>query len=230
MRNYGPLQHRTMKEGIKDVVIPYFMARYLFFYGSLLMLILTFLLSGCATRVPLHTQLAPLPAGPVCRVAVLPFINDSDFPLGDAIVYKVFATEFQASGNYLVIQEGEILKVYQQLRILPGETPTLQQLQIIADRVNAQLLITGIVMEIREDRGEYNSIIPAIIMEIAIRQGRSGEILWTTFHRRQGTDYKKTMHFGTIHTVTGLSRQMAEEIINLWFNKGLKQCDVLPRS
>jgi len=230
MRNYEPLHHRTMKEGRKDVLIPYFMARYLFFYGSCLMLILTFLLSGCATRVPIHSQLAPLPPLPVCRVAVLPFINDSDFPLGDAIAYKVFATEFQTAGNYMVIQEGEILKVYQQLHILPGETPTLEQLQITADRVNAQLLITGIVMEMREDRGEYDTLIPEIIMEIHIRDGRSGEILWTAFHRRQGFEYKKTMHFGTIHTVTGLSRQMAEEIINLWFNKGLKQCDVLPQS
>ena len=235
MTNYEPqknepLHHKSMKEGEKDFLNPTFMTRHLFFYVSLSVLLLAFLLGGCATRVPLHTQLSPLPPGPVCRVAVLPFLNDSDFPLGDAIVYKVFATEFQAAGNYLVVQEGEILKVYQQLRILPGEAPTLQQLQIIADRVNAQLLITGIVMEVREDRGEYNSIIPAIIMEIALRQGRSGEILWTTFHRRQGTDYKKTMHFGTIHTVTGLSRQMAEEIINLWFDKGLKQCNVLPQS
>jgi hypothetical protein len=108
--------------------------------------------------------------------------------------------------------------------------PTQEQLQIIADRVNAQLLITGIIMEMREDRGEHNTIIPVLVMELQIRDGRSGEILWTAFHRRQGTDYKKTMHFGTIQTVTGLSSRMTEEIINLWFNKGLKQCDVLPRS
>jgi hypothetical protein len=84
-------------------------------------------------------------------------------------------------------------------------------------------------MEMREDRAG-NTVIPVIIMEIQLRDGNSGEIVWTAFHRRQGTDYKKTMHFGTIHTVTDLCRKMAEEIINLWYNKGLKQCDVLPRS
>jgi len=199
-------------------------------YIFVLILFCGFLLSGCGTgtQVPLHRQLAPLPTGPVCRVAVLPFLNDSDYPLGDTIVTKVFATQFQEAGNYLVIQEGDILKAYQQLRILPGVQQSLEQLQIIGDRVNAQLLITGIIMEMREDRGEHNTVNPMLILEIQIRDGRSGEILWTAFHRRQGTDYKKTMHFGTIHTVTGLSRQMAEEIINLWFEKGLKQCDVLP--
>ena len=185
---------------------------------------------GCATQVPIHRQLASLPPGPICRVGVLPFINDSDFPLGDTVVNKIFAAEFQKSGNYLVIQEGDILKVYQQLHILPGETPTLEQLQIIADRISAQLLISGIIMEMREDRGEHGTVNPLIIMEIQMRSGSSGEVLWTAFHRRHGTDYNKTMHFGTIHTVTGLSRQMADEIINLWLNKGLKQCDVLDQS
>ena len=198
--------------------------------GSLFFLLSTFLLSGCGTQVPIHRQLAPLPAGPICRVAVLPFINDSDYPLGDAIVNKVFATNFHKTGNYLILQEGDILKVYQQLQILPGIAPTLEQFQIIADRVNAQLLISGIVLEMREDRGEHGTLIPVIIMEAQIRDGRNGEVLWTTLHRRQGSDYKKTMHFGTIHSVTGLSSQMAEEIINLWYKKGLKQCDVLPQS
>jgi len=200
------------------------------FYGSLLTLFCWFFLSGCGTKMPLHRQMSLLPSGPVCRVAVLPFLTDSEYPLADAIVYKVFTTQFQETGNYMVIQEGEILKVYQQLHILPGTMPTLEQLEIIANRISAQLLITGIILEIREDRGEHDAGNPMILMEIDIRDGRSGETLWTTLHRRQGTDYKKGMHFGTIHTVTALSRQMAVEIINLWFKKGLKECDILPQS
>ncbi|MEJ2033737.1 MAG: hypothetical protein P8Y63_12025 [Deltaproteobacteria bacterium] len=163
-------------------------------------------------------------------MAVLPFLSDSDFPLADAIAGKVFATQLQESGDYLISQEGDILKVYKQLHILPGVAPTTEQLQIIADQVHAQLLITGVVLEMREDRGEHNTVNPLLVEEVQIRDGHSGETLWTTYHRRQGSDYKKTMHFGTIHTVSGLSRQMAVEIINLWFKKGLPQCDVSPRS
>ena len=201
-----------------------------FFFGFLLTLFCASLLSGCATRFPLHTEMAPLPASPICRVAVLPFLNDSDFPLGDAIVTKVFEAQLQAAGDYFVIQEGNILKAYQQLHILPGVPPTLEQFQIIADRVNAQVLITGIIFEMRENPGEHRTVNPVLLMEIQIRDGVNGETLWKIFHRRQGTDYKKTMHFGTIHTVTGLSQRMAEEIINLWFEKGLTKCSVLPQS
>jgi hypothetical protein len=174
--------------------------------------------------------MAPMPPGAVCRVAVLPFVSDSDFPLADAIVHKVFETQFQNSGNFTVIQDGDILKAYQQLHILPGKTPTLDQLQVIADRVGAQYLITGVVLEMREDRGEHGTVNPFLALEIKFCNGRSGQTLWIAFHRRQGSDYTKTMHFGAIDTVTGLSQRMAEEIINLWFKKGLAQCDVSPRS
>jgi polysaccharide biosynthesis protein PelC len=172
--------------------------------------------------------MAPFPPGPVCRVAVLPFVSDSDFPLADAIVSKVFATQFQEAGNFTVIQDGDILKAYQQLHILPGVTPTLEQLQIIANRVGAQFLITGIILEMREDRSAHGTVNPRLSVEIRICDGRSGQTLWTVLHRRQGADYEKTMHFGKINTVTGLSRQMSVEIINLWFKKGLAQCEVSP--
>jgi polysaccharide biosynthesis protein PelC len=202
----------------------------------LLIVSYSMLFTGCATmpmvaeQLPLHRELASLPAGPVCRVAVLPFLNDSDFPLGEAIAGKVFATQLQELTDYWIIQDGDILQVYQQSQILPGGAPSLEQLQIVADRTKAQLLITGIVMEMREDRGQHGTVNPVLIMEVQIRDGRSGEALWTSYHRRMGNDYQKAMHFGAIHTVTGLSQRVAVEIINQWLNKGLTQCNASPRS
>ena len=115
------------------------------------------------------------------------------------------------------------------MRIYPGRMPNLEQMQIIADRLNAEILITGIILEMREDPWQYATINPKIVMEIQVRDGRNGETLWTAYHRRQGTDYTKTMHFGTIHSLAGLSRQMVQEIINLWQEKGLPQCTVFSR-
>jgi hypothetical protein len=199
------------------------------FFAALFNLILC---SGCVLReqLPYHRAKAPLVPGQVCRVAVLPFLNDSDFPQADVIVKKIFMAQFQEAGDYQVLQEGDTLKVYQQLRIHQTRAPNLEQMQIVADRVDAQLLVTGIVMEMREDPGPYATVNPKIIMEIDLRDGRSGEILWTAYHSRKGSDYTKTMHFGTIHSIAGLSRQMIVEIINLWFEKGLPQCNVLSRS
>lgn len=185
------------------------------------------LLLGCAGGGgPQHRQVASLPQGAVCRVAVLPFLNDSEFPAADMVIAKVVSARLQDSTDYLLAQDGDVYKAYRQLGLLPGVAPDLEQLQIIADRVDARLLFTGIVLEMREDRGDHGSVNPVIVLEMQIRDGRSGEVLWTTFHRRQGSDYKKTMHFGTVHTITGLSRRMVDEIITLWLKKGLTQCNV----
>jgi hypothetical protein len=104
--------------------------------------------------------------------------------------------------------------------------PDLEQMQIVANRVNAQLLVTGVVLEMREDPGPNLTIDPKVVIKVEIRDGRSGETLWTAYHRRQGSDYTKTMHFGTIHSISVLSQQMVIEIINLWFEKGLPKCNV----
>ncbi len=194
----------------------------------LLILLVVLVQVGCAGRnqVPQQRQMAPLPPQPICGISVLPFANNSDYLMADAIVSKVFAARLQEAGHYLLTQEGDIQRAYRQLAIMPGSTPDLNQLQIIGGRLNTRLLITGSVLEMREDRGDHDSINPFIVFELAIRDGSSGEVLWTTFHRRQGSEYKKTMHFGSIHTVTGLSRQMADEIITLWFRKGLVPCNL----
>ena len=178
-----------------------------------------------SNRGPMHREISSLPPGAGCRIAVLPFLNDSDFPQGGILIQKVFAAQLQSSGEHLLTPEGDIVKAYQQLYLLPRDTPTLAQLRIIGDRLNAPLLLTGIVLEMREGRSEHQAVNPQMVLELELRDPSTGEILWTTLHRRKGTDYNKTMHFGTLHTVTGLSRQMAEEIINLWHEKGFSQCN-----
>ena len=194
-------------------------------------ILLSFFHAGCGYReqLPYHREMAPFPTGQACRVAVLPFANDSDYPLGDVMVKKIVMAELQEAGDYQVLQEGDVAKTFQQQRIYPGRMPNLEQMQIIADRLNAEILITGIILEMREDPWQYATINPKVVMEIQIRDGRNGETLWTAYHRRQGTDYTKTMHFGTIHSLAGLSRQMVQEIINLWQEKGLPQCTVSSR-
>jgi len=189
--------------------------------------------AGCSPLLPgnqpVFGEIAPLPDEQVCRVGVLPFLNDSKYPLGDALATKIFSAQLQNVGGSLEIQEGNILKAYRQLHILPGLAPTPEQLLIIGDRINAQLLITGIVIEMREDRGPDNTVVPLVILEVQIHDGRSGEPLSKTYHRRWGSDYTKVMHFGTIHTITGLTRQIAMEIINLWLKKGILQCNNVSR-
>ena len=43
-------------------------------------------------ELPILQRLRPLPVEPACRVAVLPFVNESDYPSAEIISYKVFSS------------------------------------------------------------------------------------------------------------------------------------------
>lgn len=196
----------------------------------LLLVLLALCLGGCGTELPYLQRLRPLPgAGHICRVAVLPFTSESDYPQSAAIVTKVITAELNQSGNYIVTQEGDVDKLYLQLRILPGQAPTQEQLQVLTSRLNVQLLFTGRVLEMRDNPGPNHSINPVLALRLEILDGHTGAVLWSVYHRRQGMDYLKIMHFGIIHSMAGLTKQVGSEIINLMFKKGLPKCDVSPQ-
>ena len=204
-------------------------ARRGYLHRALVLGFLILFLGGCGAEFPILQRMKPLPAGPVCRVAVLPFSSESDYPLADLIAYKVFSAQFAALDNAWMAPEGDVLKIYQQLRIFPGQQPTAEQLQILASRLNVQLLIKGHVVEMRENPGANKSVNPEIALHMDLVDGPTTDTLWSTYHRRQGVEYQKVMHFGQIHSVAGLCQQASSEIITLWIKKGLTQCDVSPR-
>jgi len=203
------------------------------FGGFVALCLLLFAVCGCSATTsvlegnefPLLQIMRPLPEQPSCRVAVLPFVNESDYPQAGIIAYKVFLSEFTDWTYTWVAPEGEVHKLYQQFRIYPNKFPTLEQMKILASRLNAQLLIVGNIIDMDERPGRSYGVNPIIDMRIQIIDGRTAQTLWTTYNRRQGIDYKTAMHFGQINSVAGLCQTMSKEIITLWLEKGLEQCD-----
>ncbi|MEJ2690077.1 MAG: hypothetical protein P8130_09030 [Deltaproteobacteria bacterium] len=195
-----------------------------------LMAVLLLSISSCATELPSLQRLRPLPSDDrVCRVAVLPFTSESDYPESAAIATKVITAELNTLGNYIVTQQGDVDKLYLQLRILPGSSPSREQMQILASRLNAQLLFTGHVIRMRENPNIGGGVNPVLAIRVDILDGRNAEVLWSIYHRRQGLDYQKAMQFGVINSMAGLCKQVGLEIINLTLEKGLPKCDVPPQ-
>ena len=193
-----------------------------------MMCLLMFLLTGCGVHTPVFHRLAPLPEKAACRVAVLPIINQANYPQGGEIFYKIFSAELVSFGHFQVAQEGDVRNLYQQLMVYPNQQLTLEQLRVISNRLNAQLVIGGTVLLMQEHKGA-RSVNPDITVLMRIYDGTTGKILWTTYHHRKGSDYQKVLHFGQINTVTGLAHRMSKEILTLWFKKGMKRCATLPK-
>ncbi|MDH3392366.1 MAG: penicillin-binding protein activator LpoB [Desulfobulbaceae bacterium] len=190
--------------------------------GALLSLCLV-VLNGCGARFPELQQLAPLPSKPPCHIAVLPFVNKSKYVQADRIVYKIFMAELLQSTQYRVAQEGDVRKIYRQLKIYPQQTPQFDQLKIMADRLNTQFFIIGTILKAQEQTSG-RAANPQLTMMLDLVDATSGKTLWSTYHTREGIQYQKVMHFGLVTTISGVARRMSQEILNLWFREGLQPC------
>lgn len=190
--------------------------------GILLLLCVTFL-NGCGSKFPELQRLAPLPSKQPCHVAILPFINKSNYAQADRIVYKIFMAELLQSTHYRIAQEGDVRKVYRQLRIYPQQTPQVDQIKIMADRLNTQLFIIGTILKAKE-QSSGRAANPKLTIMLELVDSASGKTLWSTYHTREGLQYQKVMHFGLVTTISGLARRMSQEILSLWSREGLQPC------
>jgi len=193
----------------------------LYYYLTLLIFLL--IVSGCSISTFPNVQLLNCPSNSIQRIAVLPFKNDTKFPQGGDIFYKVFSAQLISSNWVKVIPEGDVRSIYRQLEIFPGQQPNIQQLRIIASRLHVSYLILGKVLKMEEKRTRQGEIDPIISVSLQIINGKTGKLILVTHHYREGEAYRKIMHFGMIDTVTKLAAVMSHEIIEKW-ERDLNEC------
>lgn len=185
-----------------------------------------FLFLSCCTPVnhsPIVNQMAPMLSDDYCRIAILPFVNETSYSQGEVVLQKVFVAELIKGGDYLISQDGDVKKIFQQIKIYPGQSPNFEQLRIIADRLNVQLLITGRISEMSENSNGLG-VNPVIAVTLQIFDAKTGTSLWITHHRREGEQFRKILHFGKINSITSLAQIISQEVIAKWYKEGFKKC------
>jgi TolB-like protein len=193
---------------------------YWLFFACLVMV------SSCTLRdSPTVLKQGSLPdGGKVCRVAVLPFVNQTKYKQAEDIFSRVFVSELTNSGNYQVAQEGDVRKFYQQMHVLPNQMLGVEQLRAMADMLGAQVIVVGTVLEM-QDKSDYGQRLdPSIAVVIRIIDGSSGRTLWATYNRREGIQYRQIMHFGLVNSVTSLAKHVSAEIVEAWHKEGFLKC------
>lgn len=196
------------------------MKRFVLYLFSLLFV---FLISSCTSSGPLFERYTALDSYSLCRVAVLPFVNTSGFSQGELIFQRVFSSEMVRIAGAEVVSEGDVRGLVRELRIFPNKLPDIEQIKIIGSRLDATYVVSGRISRMEEVYGSKN-INPGITVKIEVYDGPSGRVLWSTYYSRKGEDYRTVMHFGMVNTVTELSRIMAAEIVEKWFEQGVKRC------
>lgn len=189
-------------------------------------LFISVVLSACSGMdSPTILKQGQLPdGGKICRIAVLPFVNQSEYGQAEDIFARVFSSELVNTGNYQVAQEGDVRKFYQQMQVLPNQGLSIEQLRALADRLGAQIIISGTVVEMK-DRSDWGAVLePSVAVVVRIIEGASGRTLWVTYIRREGEQYRKIMHFGLVNSITSLTKRVSSEIVEAWQKEGFYRC------
>ncbi|GAB4339676.1 MAG: hypothetical protein Kow0089_12760 [Desulfobulbaceae bacterium] len=190
---------------------------------SVVAIVVAAVLTGCSAKYPRLDVVDPLPDPVNCRVALLPFVYEGKVPRGENIFFKAFATELRNIAGLEIIPEADITKIYQQMRMYRNDLPNESQMQAIGNRLDAQLIIVGDLVEMEEvDTGAY--VDTRMTVSVRIYLADTGKILWNTYHKRKGEEYRNIMHYGRVNTITGLARRVAGEIAALWVDRGMNQC------
>lgn len=181
-------------------------------------------LSGCKPLFsgPQFQQLDKA-STPICRVAVLPFINTTDYVQGSTLFYRIFVAEMNRMGGFSLAQEGDVRRILRQMKVNPKETPSFEQSQVLADRLGVDAIIIGEIVAMDDIEGAQETD-PLLAVNLKIQPIGSSKPLITTYHRRRGGDYRKVMHFGLVNTMTSLAVRVSDEIFEIWLAEGLKPC------
>ncbi|MFW8602282.1 hypothetical protein ACOHYD_12480 [Desulfobacterota bacterium M19] len=192
-------------------------------FFPLLLLSWTLILSACVSHNSPEVQNISPPAAALCDIAVLPLVNDSEYQQGGVIVYRIFVSELHKVKGLTISQEGDVRKLYRQMRIGPKDTPTLDDLKILADRLRVQGFVQGKVVKMRENKGRLEAR-PILALNFKMINAATGRTMMTIYNSRRGEDYRSIMHFGVVNTITELSRVVSDEIIRQWFPGGEVKC------
>lgn len=182
-------------------------------------------LAGCGGRGPAVQEFSAISSRQeVPSIAVLPFGNRSGYGQGGKIVQRLVTGELLARDcGWRLALEGDTLKIYRQMRLRAWEPPGIEQLRVIAARLGADLLLAGEVLEM-EEKMTASGVSPVFAVQLRVYDGTSGALLWSTLHRRQGSDYQQVMHFGMVNTVSALGRRTIQEVLMEWEKRGLLAC------
>jgi hypothetical protein len=143
------------------------------------------------------------------RALVLPFANAGPHEAA-RIVAELFARRLAASKLFDVVSPADLRAAFVAEKIHDLTDPA-ERLRL-GKRLGTTLFLTGTIYEFREAQQAASST-PQLEMEGTLTDAATGEILWTSYASRLGTQYRGLLQLGEIHGIVGLADQSISEMI-----------------
>ena len=140
-------------------------------------------------------------------LAVLPFFNQSLRKYGGEIMQLHLVREMTKLENIAVIEPGVVRKELLALRIIMEDGISLAQADVVWDALNADLLLTGKVMDYQDYQGADGAPVVDFSLQIIERKGRA--VGWASKSYNKGTDGVWFFDLGRERTANAMASKMA---------------------
>jgi hypothetical protein len=167
--------------------------------------------SGCATAgrfAPRNSFRAPaLGSGAIRRVAVLPFLNETQRRgAGEALALE-FVRQLEATGTFKVVEPGLVREELLRYRIVMESGVSLDTARVVTELLRTDLVLTGYV------RDYDDGSIPKVDFTVLLLDNANSEVLWQSTSHNQGNDGVFFFDAGSVGTAAGLACRMAREVV-----------------
>jgi hypothetical protein len=140
-------------------------------------------------------------------VAVIPFFNESTRKNAGEIMQLHLVLELAKVENIKVIEPGVVRKEFLALRIIMEDGISLAQSDLVWDALDADLLLTGKVIDYQDYQGADGDPIVDFSLQLIGRKGR--EVDWTSKSYNRGMDGVYFFDLGRERTASGIASEMA---------------------
>ena len=147
------------------------------------------------------------------RVAILPFFNFSERKYAGEIIALHFVRQLLAYENFDVIEPGVARHELLGLRVIMDDGLSLANADIIFSRLNADLILTGKVIDYQDYQGTGGK--PKVDFSAILIERKSREVVWSSKSYNEGDDGVFFFDMGRVNTAHAMASEMVQHVVEM---------------
>jgi len=146
-------------------------------------------------------------------VTVAPFLNRSERKNAGKIMSLHFIRNLKELDNFHVIEPGIAREEFLKWRIIMEDGISLANADIIFRMLNADLILTGSVMDYQDYKGSLGKA--KVDFSTFLIERKSREVVWTSKSYNSGSDGVVFFDLGKINTAHSMASEMVKAAVNV---------------
>jgi TolB-like protein len=156
-------------------------------------------------------------------IAVAPFWNMSGRHNADAYLLLHFLSRLTKEGSFIVIDPGAVREKLLSFRFILQGGLSMRQADIIHDQLQADLILTGKVIEYQDAAG-----MPKVEFNTLVFERKRKKVVWTSWSYNQGDDGVFFFDRGQISMAAALASKMTQAVVQDMTAQGMIKKGKLP--